>query len=186
MTLFDDFTSVGPMPENIVEKYSKDIPASLLEVWKKFGLGSFCQGYFRIINPDEYLDLLSETYVAHKPALPVMTTGMGDIIVWQDGYFMLLDYRYGLISVLGSERLFFHLLKSEEEGFLIEDLHWLPYPEACSTLGAPSYDACFAYVPILGAGGPESVDNLERADLKTHIQIITAFMGPLDTYKVHP
>lgn len=51
---------------------------------------------------------------------------MGDIIVWQAGYFMLLDDGYGLISVIGSERLFYDLLRSNDERFLVEDLHWLP------------------------------------------------------------
>ena len=46
----------------------------------------------------------------------------------------------------------------------------------------PGPGQCFGYVPILGAGGPEVVDNLQIVDMRTHLELITALMGPLDRF----
>lgn len=184
MTTLEDFKFISPMPEEVVKKYDSILPNQIIDIWNNYGCGRFHQDYFRVVNPDDFVDFLDENFAGLGSVTVIMTTGMGDIIAWQEGHFMLLDYRHGLISLVGTTKLFLHLLTSTETEFFVEDLKWLPYPEASQKLGAPAYNECFGYVPILGAGGNESVDNLQKLDLFTHIQVITAFMGPLDTYKV--
>ncbi|MBC2005604.1 DUF1851 domain-containing protein, partial [Listeria booriae] len=59
-------------------------------------------------------------------------------------------------------------------------LDWGSYEEAIKVYGEPDFDECFAYTPLLGLGGPEKVDNLQKAKLKEHIYLITQFMGKLE------
>lgn len=184
MNKFEDFITLAPMPESLTEKYSGVLPDEVLDIWRTHGLGIFRSGYFRVINPDDYLELVDECYAGLDPIIPVFTTGMGDIIAWQGEYFVSLNYRYGLIGIMGSPRLLFHLL--DDDDYIQDELSWAQYPQACQLLGVPAYEECFGYVPILGAGGPERVENIQRVQMKTHIQVITAFMGPLDRYKLTP
>ncbi|WP_458104641.1 DUF1851 domain-containing protein [Bacillus sp. PK3-037] len=43
-----------------------------------------------------------------------------------------------------------------------DELMWEPYPEASRIYGKPDYDECFGYTPLLGLGGSEIVENLEK------------------------
>ena len=42
------------MPEEVIERYRDLVPKEMIEIWKKYGLGSFMNGYLRVINPDDY------------------------------------------------------------------------------------------------------------------------------------
>ena len=53
------------------------------------------------------------------------------------------------------------------------------YLEVIKTKGTPEYDEYFGYVPLLGLGGLERVENLQRVKLKEHIFLITEFMGAI-------
>jgi hypothetical protein len=44
----------------------------------------------------------------------------------------------------------------------------------------PAFDECFGYVPLLGLGGVEKIDNIRKVKLKEHIYLITEFMGNLE------
>ena len=68
----------------------------------------------------------------------------------------------------------------DDESFLDEELDWNPYPEAVNKYGQPAFNECFGYVPLLGLGGPEKVENLSKVKLVEHIYLITQFMGQIE------
>jgi hypothetical protein len=178
--VFDDFILEEKPSEEIINKYAGKIPEQLLEVWKQYGFGSILNGYLKIVNPDEFQSLLKDVYVRNEDAIVLFTTSMGDIIVWEDNrYLILLNFRRGKIKGISSGFEFF-FSDLEDESFYQDTLDWLPYPEAVSKLGVPKYDECFGYVPILGLGGPEKVDNLTKVKLVEHVYLITQFMGPIE------
>lgn len=55
--MLKDFTRVAAMPQEVIEKYKDQIPAELVQIWEEDGLGTFLDGYLKVINPDEYLEL---------------------------------------------------------------------------------------------------------------------------------
>ena len=57
-----DFKKEKEMPEEVIERYRDLVPKEMIEIWKKYGLGSFMNGYLRVINPDDYKKLVEETY----------------------------------------------------------------------------------------------------------------------------
>ena len=50
------------MPQEIIEKYKNQVPAELVQIWREDGLGTFLDGFLKVINPDEYVELVRETY----------------------------------------------------------------------------------------------------------------------------
>lgn len=179
-TVISDFKKHAIVNDDIVLKYENKLPAEIMEVWKKYGFGSFASGFLKVINPDDYLDILEKSYLRYKQAIPIFTTAMGDIIVWEkDKYVNLLNFRKGFVNVVSSGfEFFFDDIK--ENDFMNDELMWQPYPEAISKYNAPGYDECFGYTPLLGLGGTEKVENLKKVKLKEHILIITEFMGPIE------
>ena len=53
-----DFKKEKEMPKEIIEKYKEQVPDEVIEIWKNYGLGSFLNGYLRVINPDDYKELV--------------------------------------------------------------------------------------------------------------------------------
>ncbi|SCN06106.1 protein of unknown function [Bacillus wiedmannii] len=59
-------------------------------------------------------------------------------------------------------------------------MEWNPYLVAIQNYGIPAYNECFGYIPLLGLGGTEKVENLQKVKLIEHIYLITQFMGPIE------
>ena len=60
--MLKDFVKVADMPQEVIEKYKNQVPAELLQIWQEDGLGTFLDGYLKVINPDDYLELLQDSF----------------------------------------------------------------------------------------------------------------------------
>ncbi|WP_052732844.1 T6SS immunity protein Tdi1 domain-containing protein [Hymenobacter terrenus] len=184
LTRFPEYTIVDQPTPELLARYRDLVPAELLEVWEQYGFGTFCDGYLKVVNPDDYADLLADTYQltstpAPAPPVVLFATGMGDLIIWERGFLVFVNYRHGITSAVGQNfNIFFRNLSDED--FLSEDLYWEPYPAARERLGEPAFDECFGYVPLLALGGPETVEHLEKVKLREHIFLISQFTGILE------
>lgn len=177
-SVLEDFRLKTIVSQKIKDKYKKDVPKEIIDIWNNYGLGTFMQGYLKSVNPEEYEDLLQDTSQRYKDAKVLFSTSMGDLVIWADDYVRLLNYRYGILKTVMPNFLFF--FKSlESDKFKNKYLNWQPYPEAIERYGEPEYDECFGYTPLLGLGGSEKVENLKKVKLREHILIITEFMGPI-------
>ncbi|SFB99676.1 GAD-like domain-containing protein [Bacillus sp. OV322] len=45
----------------IIEKYTKLVPNEIIDLWSNYGFGTFMQGYFKIVNPEEFKEILGES-----------------------------------------------------------------------------------------------------------------------------
>ncbi|MGP1910119.1 T6SS immunity protein Tdi1 domain-containing protein [Metabacillus sp. JX24] len=178
-TILNDFTEHKKICADVFEKFKDKLPAELIEVWKKHGFGLFKNGFLKTINPDEYSEIVEHSYLRHDRAIPIFTTAMGDIIVWeQNRYVYLLNYRKGYAHIV-SAGLDFFFEDLEDESFMNDELMWLPYPDVVIKQGIPDYNECFGYTPLLALGGEEKAENLKIVKLKEHILVRTEFMGPI-------
>jgi len=178
--IFKDFVLGTQVSSEVIEKYKDHIPAELLEVWKNYGFGTFLGGYLKVINPDEYLDILNDSYYAANVSIPIFTTGFGDIIVWKDSkYVSLVKYRKKQIETLSSGFKFF-FSDLEEDPEFVKQLDNGLYSDAVSVHGALEYDECYGFIPLLVIGGNESVDNLQKVKIIPHIDLITQTVGRIE------
>lgn len=161
-TIFSDFIKLETVDVAVVLKYKNKLPKEVIETWEKYGFGSFVNDYLKVINPEDYLDILERSYLRYEQSIPIFTTSMGDIIVWEkDKYVNLLNFRKGYVHVVSSGfEFFFDDLKDID--FMNDELMWQPYSEAISKYNSPNYDECFGYTPLLGLGGTEKVENLKK------------------------
>lgn len=164
--------------KDIIDKYQDIVGNDVVEIWKTYGFGSTFNGYLKIVNPDDYQELLEETYIMPFNDVPVFITGMGDIITCNSrGGFTILDYRHERLETLWTN-------KEIEWDFFYEQFYedwwqWNPYFEAVKKYGEPKYDECFGYEPLLSLGGNESVENLKKVNFEVHITIMGEIQGIL-------
>ncbi|RZJ56709.1 MAG: DUF1851 domain-containing protein [Hymenobacter sp.] len=172
-----------PTPE-LLARYQGLVPTELLTIWTQYGFGTFCEGYLKIVNPADYADLLADTYQltstpSSSPPLVLFATAMGDLLIWERGYIVLIDYRHGQTKVVGKyiELFFRNLIDSE---YKADKLIYEPYLTARARLGEPAFEECFGYVPLLALGGPELESHLEKVKLREHLALIGQVSGLLE------
>lgn len=171
-----DFEFYSKVPDEIIMEYKEKIPAQFIEIWKNYGFGTFLNGFLRIINPNDYMDFTQKSYF-EKKSIPLLVTALGDIIVWEDNaYFFILQYRYNNFSSLARGFKVFEKLLDETEYFF-RKVQAKNFNEALQNLGAPAYDECFGYVPLLSLGGSEKPENLQKVKLREHLELMFQMQG---------
>ncbi len=172
-----DYISVLNIEQKIVEKYKNVIPQKLLELWENKGLGMFMDGYLKTINPDEYKNILNESYFNAANSIPIMATAFGDIITWEENkYVGLVRYKFGTSEIMISNYDLFIVLLNDNS-FVSRFFQIDLYEKAVDKYGTLNYDECFGYVPILALGGKESINNLKKVKIREHIALITELAG---------
>lgn len=174
-----DFVHFSVADEQIIKKYKNRVPSEMINVWKDYGFGSFFNGYLKIINPDEYRELLERSYFLGDVSIPIFATAFGDIITWEKNQFLgIVKYRYGENDVISDG--FEYFFDDVKEGEFDNDIFTIKkYSDAVKKHGALEYDECFGYVPLLALGGKESVNNIKKVKIREHIALITELVGEI-------
>ena len=92
MDLFQSFQRECPATAALCGKYASALPPELLNVWRDYGFGTLLDGCLKIINPDEYQDLLRDTYALGDSAIPVFATAFAGLLTWEKGRYLRLSF----------------------------------------------------------------------------------------------
>ena len=108
MDLFQSFQRECPAPAALCGKYASALPPELLNVWQNYGFGTLLDGCLKIINPDEYQDLLRDTYALGDSAIPVFATAFAGLLTWEKGrYLRFVNYQSGAFEGVAAGLKFF-------------------------------------------------------------------------------
>ncbi|AXT60392.1 DUF1851 domain-containing protein [Aquimarina sp. AD10] len=176
---YPEYTIIQKPESDFIAKYKETLPEKILQLWSNYGFGNYMNGYLKVVNPEEYESTLLDSYnPVYKSSTVLFATGMGDLIVWENDYLVLINYRYNKSKAIESGFNYFldDLLDNES---LEEDLLWKPFEEARERLGPLAYDECYGYVPLLALGGAEKAENMQKVKIKEHIAIISQLAGKI-------
>lgn len=175
--MLENFVKVADMPKDVIEKYKNQVPAELVQIWQEDGLGTFLDGYLKVINPDDYLELLQDSYFRGEISIPIFTTAFGDIITWEKNEFLgIIKYKDGTFDIfLENLSLFIKFLPDKS---FTDDYFDIPlYKKAVAKHGQLAYDECFGFVPLLALGGVKDVDHMDRVKALEHIYLMYQLTG---------
>lgn len=177
--MITDFIKSEDVNEDLIKEYEGKLPVEVIDIWREYGLGTFYNGYLKVINPNDYQELLERSYFRGDVSIPIFATAFGDLITWEEnGYVGIVQYRYGENHIMDSGFEFF--MDDVKDGEFDEEyLSICQYNAAVKKHGDLEYDECFGYVPILALGGKESVNNLKKVKIREHIAIITELAGEI-------
>ena len=165
--------------QELFQKYKTIVPDELTKIWEGYGFGRLIGGYLKIINPEDYQELLNETYFRGNISVPILTTAFGDIVTLEEGqYIGMVKYKNGNFVMLA--KIFKRFMQNLGDDYFLEKYFQVPqYTEAVNKLGKLEQDECFGYVPLLGLGGSEKVDNLNKVKIREHIELISQMVGKI-------
>ena len=175
--MIKDFVKIKDISKELLKKYEGELPSDVLKIWNEYGLGTFYNGYLKVINPEEYKEVLEYSYFRGDVSIPVFATAFGDMIIWQENQYVgIVKYRYGVSNIIYDG--FEYFIEDVLEGFLDgKHLSIRQYNAAIKKYGVLEYDECFGYIPLLALGGKESVNNLKKVKIREHIALITEMAG---------
>ncbi|MFT4213793.1 MAG: GAD-like domain-containing protein [Microbacterium sp.] len=177
-----DFVVHGPVDPEVIDLYRDRVPEELVEIWEQYGYGTFGEGFLRVIDPRQYEEEVGDCIGKTQGdgiAIPIMVTGLGDIITWEPstGGIIALIFREERIVGLGTLKAFLFLLGLDGAEHLSDEFDWDLFPVAVAAHGELPYDQSFIFVPLLSLGGTKSVDNLHKRDTIAAIQMMVDFQG---------
>ncbi|MDE7398152.1 MAG: DUF1851 domain-containing protein [Oscillospiraceae bacterium] len=174
--LFKNSIKHADVPEEIIEKYRGKVSDDIISLWREYGFCTTEDGYYKLVNPDDYADIFREIYGgSDKNPVVLFVTAMADIIFYDDDrYFNLVDIRHEKVDAIGDDEYFSLIMRRMRTAdFRHVVLSWEPYEDAVKKLGVPTYEECFAYEPLLSLGGKEKIENLHKVNLAVHLDIVS-------------
>lgn len=179
-----DFVPHAPVEPDVIEAYRDRVPQEIVEIWEQYGYGTFGEGFLRVINPALYETELGERIGKTQGdgvAIPVLVTGLGDLITWEPSLDSLvaLLFRENRVTGLGKARTFLSLTRMDGAEHLSDTLDWDAFPAAVALQGPPAFEDSLIYVPLPSLGGSGAVDTLQKRQTLTAIQLMVDLQGPL-------
>ena len=170
--------------DTFIAKYADMSYAELTTLWQEAGLGSYCNGMLKIINPSDYQDVLNSCYVMYydKSFLPFMCTAFGDVFAYVknpklNNYIVYLNIRYGTYLILPDNLAALLNKIIFNQSFLKGWFDLENYSVMQEKLGTPDFDECFGYSPLLTMGGSENLENIKIVKTLPYIDINTQTIG---------
>jgi hypothetical protein len=136
--------------DTFIAKYADLSYPELNTLWQEVGLGSYCNGLFKLINPSDYQDVINSCYEKEddKSFLPFMCTAFGDVFAYVknprlNNYVVYLNVRYGTYLILPANlRAIFNKVMVNQS-FLKGWFDLENYPVIQEKLGT---GACYCYI----------------------------------------
>lgn len=173
-------------------KYANTAPKELITLWQEVGLGIFCNGLFRVVNPADFQEFVNQYYQReyNEVAIPFMVTAFGDLFVYikssqeqLGSHIVFLNVRYGTFQIFTDNfNLLFNILLFKNDSLEFRYKLGL-YPRIKEKLGALQCDECFGYVPVLSAGGEDIDEHIQVVKIFPYIDMAAQFIGEFERYE---
>lgn len=178
---YPDYVITQKAGEIELDCFKHRLPAQLIDFWGAYGFGTYMNGYLKLVNPMEFQPCFDDAY--HNPNGEIVfgITAFGDCLTWTGDAIRAVYFKNGSDTIIesGDDMEWFFDMDLADEGFLRDNLNDNKYFPAKTRLGSLEFDECYGYVPLLGMGGSESIQNLQKTRIKEYLTIIAQSMGKI-------
>lgn len=169
------------VPDSTIEKYQKLLPKFFIEIWKNEGLSSHKDGFFWLVNPEEYHELIKQFIPAQTSLHVLMRTAFGGLIYFDENSHAQKgkeQYNY-LCPIYLQVTPFTSSLEAVMNGWLTTTEIYAPlmfydlYVMARTKLPRPAADECFGFSPAIALGGDMESDHIKLFKIKEHLSFLS-------------
>jgi hypothetical protein len=187
----DKYIKFSDVPKNIINKYKEIFPNDLIIIWEKMGFGIFEDGFFQLVNPDEYEFVFKYIDKLYEPSVIWAVTALGDLIMWEGNKNVTIKNAGNCNTFINVRKCNDHVIGADMEGFLNYFLgdrdYWpdndyfaaKPYLQIKGKISPLEYGQCYGYVPAIALGGNATIKNIKIVDIKSYINIIGNAVGKI-------
>ncbi|HCL5254181.1 TPA: DUF1851 domain-containing protein [Salmonella enterica] len=181
------------VPDESIKKWEGLLPATLIELWKNEGWGSYRNGLISFVNPDEYDDVLDlwleDTQLEEEDSYHVIAkTAFGSLYIFGEstGMRLIINPLYNQIVCFSDTKR--SELNEEIESFLgfgePEDYDWEDdngnyfFEKAIAKFGPLGQHEMFAFEPAYVLGGQLKFNDLNKVDCRVHLILLRELSSP--------
>ena len=172
---------------SLVKNYEKRLPVDILDLWTSYGFGDYSEGLLRLINPDDYNNILYEWLNKKDMSrIPILITAFGEIFYYRDlgitfsdegdeihhEDFNLLDVHFKNIEVCTWSSISFFEDYLCDENIIESMLRKSLFEQSVEKSGRLAENECFYFVPALALGGTESIECIAKGDMNVQLSIL--------------
>ncbi|SDS10920.1 GAD-like domain-containing protein [Agrococcus carbonis] len=179
-----DFAPHAPVDAATAAAYEGLVPEEVLELWERYGYGSFGDGFVRVVDPHAYearIGNLLGKMIGDGRAVPIMVTALADVVLWEPdrGVTGLLLRQRRAVGLGSRPRTLLQLTAKHGRAHLARAFDWAPYPEAVARLGAPAYDEVLAHLPERADEPAPALEALARRAALPTVEALLDRQGPI-------
>lgn len=193
---FGEATYRASVPERILQRYERVLPAQWLRYWREEGWCGYADGLFWTVNPEEYQDLadmwLSGTQLEMIDRYHVVArSAFGDLYVWGERNHRSFTIACPINSLIALEgqlhteardpdvaaRVFFSS-RMRRSLDMYDDVQQGLFDQALRRLGPLAPDEVYGFEPALVLGGRRRVENLSKLNLFVHLAVLRDLAEP--------
>ncbi|MBN9292842.1 MAG: DUF1851 domain-containing protein [Flavobacteriia bacterium] len=166
-----DYISVS---DEIITKYSKIFPDSLIEIWKKYGFSGLSDGLIWLTNPDEYTEIIEEwKKVNNIIELPdqdiylIARGAFGNLLFFVkkhdgDAYFSVFDVLYNEYNIPVKTPDFFIDVILDDDSFVEMYFRKELFDLCLNKFGKLNKNEVYGFNPLPVLGGDASLEYAEK------------------------
>ena len=174
--MLENFIKVADMPQKVIEKTRIKFQLSWFKFSRKMVSELFLDGYLKVINPDDYLELLQDSYFRGNVACPMFVTAFGDVITWEENaYVLIVQYNIQDCNIIIKRMS--HFLNFLDDEYVLRYFDQKLYKKAVAKHDQLAYDECFGFVPLLALGGVKDVNHMDKVKVLEHIYLMYQLTG---------
>ncbi|MDC7125210.1 MAG: DUF1851 domain-containing protein [Spirochaetales bacterium] len=183
------FRYMGPgekynnISDDVIEKYRGKIKAQKDEVdiithlWQNYGLCSFRNGLFWLVNPDEYSPIAKRFSRISESAIVFGRSGMGGLFIFDKldigDSIIYLNPHHDKTKIISTGVQVFMTFDIPAETFWNRECYGKFEIPVIEKFGKLTREECYTFVPALHLGGNESMKNIEKGNIKTVLDLLS-------------
>lgn len=179
-----DFVPHAAVAQSTFDAYDGLVPEEIVELWERYGYGSFGEGFVRVIDPGAYearIGNLLGKMIGEGSAVPIMVTALADVVLWEPdrGVAGLLLRQRRAVGLGSRPRTLVQLTAKYGAAHLSRAFDWVPYPEAVARHGVPAYDQVLAHLPERSDEPAPTLDALALHPALAAVEALLDTQGPI-------
>lgn len=182
--LFYEYNGQGIFYQNVsdevIYQYQNILPDFLINIWRDKGLSHFNDGFFWIVNPNDYKEIISLYKIDSSKLHVVLRTAFGGFIYFNEDGNNNPEKKYNYICPIYNQVSYFtNRLSAVMNGWLTSEDIYAPlmfsnlYEQARKKLPIPAPDECYGFVPAIALGGDFDADNIKIVKMKEHLSMLS-------------
>lgn len=160
------------LPLEIIDMYSSRVPSELIDLWKNYGLCSYINGLFIMLNPVDFEEEKRMWIGDNSDDIIFARDAFGDLIVYSNHGVELIFVQYGKRLRASESLLMFFEFNLLYKDFIENSLDGKFYKKVVKKLGVPDIDECFGFFPALALGGTGTLDTVKKVKVKEHLSLL--------------
>ncbi|APR80892.1 Hypothetical protein A7982_06239 [Minicystis rosea] len=167
----------GSFSEEDLQRWSKDLPAEVIDFLRAEGHASFSDGFLETVRPDDHREELAAWRLPHAKSHVFMKTAFGSYIYYRKPNYYYLEPFMGLNGNMTDQFNLVFNLYLVMDAFMVDGFFQSRYARDKASLPPLGPDEMYGLVPPLKKGGSPDGSSIDVVKARDHHAMLAKLAG---------